>query len=532
MYSVSLWFQSSQNEDPLCPHIPRLSRFHQPTTAERSQLRQWREQFRRGQVPQGRSTQSDDWDSLPDEELVSGTPATRPSGATKKYRQNLYHCDLTDGIRNISVVLDDEQKGRLKDCVRKIEHFLQHSFGLSDDKRAAKAAHKLKQCLKKHNDIAKLIRFEKITTWGSIFDVTYVSVDLTAVYVDVIITLDSNDDCDLFEAMRNATEGDAEKESAVLVLIEELKVILLDVSLSMGQKKAKMHDKFKMFFEMHVEWEEFFLEIEIEGFGSLSEFVDVARGFKQSLTLEVVLSGSSDSDCALCEALTEASANTSFDLSVRSQIKQFRDKLVTFFATTTDVEVRLAYVSAQYWQMIIMEPWIVKVMSLVSIKDKTCGCGEDWGIFADLIWVSQFCKNSGSCGCVTCGMNPASTAAPSTTPVPTTQATTIAPAVCPNRPQLIVVSAQNKTILTDVLTEHYNSWNASMKLGFNTCFNQVRKAIWDNVQFPSASVKITEIVRVFKAYNANNLDKQKVLMDIYIAKWNGIIQKFCDCGSG
>ncbi|KAI1690566.1 hypothetical protein DdX_22413 [Ditylenchus destructor] len=252
----------------------------------------------------------DDWDSLPDEELVAGTPATRPSGATKKYRQNLYHCDLTDGIRNISVVLDDEQKGRLKDCARKIEHFLQHSFGLSDDKRAAKAAHKLKQCLKKHNDIAKLIRFEKITTWGSIFDVIYMSVDSSAVYVDVIITLDSNDDCDLFEAMRNATEGDAEKESAVLVLIEELKVILLDVSLSMGQKKAKMHDKFKMFFEMHVEWEEFFLEIEIEGFGSLSQFVDVAHGHKQSLSLEVVLSGSSDSDCALCEALTEASSQS------------------------------------------------------------------------------------------------------------------------------------------------------------------------------------------------------------------------------
>ncbi|KAJ9473802.1 hypothetical protein VN97_g13278, partial [Penicillium thymicola] len=295
----------------------------------------------------------EDWDSLPDEELVSGTPATRPSGATKKYRQNLYHCDMTDAIRNISVVLDVEQKGRLKDCMRKIEHFLQHSFGLPDDKRAAKAAHKFKQCLKKHNDIAKLIQFEQITTWGSLFDLTYVSVDLSAVYVDVIITLDSSNDCDLFEAMRNATEGDVEKESAVLVLIEELKVILLDVSLSMGQKKAKCHDKFKLFFEMHVEWEEFFLEIEIEGFGSLSEFIDIAHGHKQSLTLEVVLSGSSDSDCALCAALTEAVANTSFTLSVRNQIKQLHDKLITFFASTTDVEVRLAYVSAQYWQMIV-----------------------------------------------------------------------------------------------------------------------------------------------------------------------------------
>ncbi|KAI1690565.1 hypothetical protein DdX_22412 [Ditylenchus destructor] len=41
--------------------------------------------------------------------------------------------------------------------------------------------------------------------------------------------------------------------------------------------------------------------------------------------------------------------------------------------------------------MIIMEPWIVKVMSLVSIKDKSCGCDDAWGNFYDIIWVSQFC---------------------------------------------------------------------------------------------------------------------------------------------
>ena len=93
--------------------------------------------------------------------------------------------------------------------------------------------------------------------------------------------MDSDNDCELFEALRNKSKGDVEKESAVLVLIEELRVILLDVSLSMGQKKAKMHDKFKMFFELHVEWEAEFLEAEMEGCGcSVGSFVDVAHGVR------------------------------------------------------------------------------------------------------------------------------------------------------------------------------------------------------------------------------------------------------------
>lgn len=71
-----------------------------------------------------------------------------------------------------------------------------------------------------------------------------------------------------------------------------------------------------------------------------------------------------------------------------------------------------------------------------------------------------------------------------------------------------------------------------LHLGFNTCFNQVRNAIWNHVAFPTPASKITEIVTRFKAYNANNLPKQKVLMDIFIVKWNGKIQDFCDCGSG
>ena len=90
-----------------------------------------------------------------------------------------------------------------------------------------------------------------------------------------MIILDGEDDCDLFEGLRNATEGDSEKYAAVLILIEELKVILIDVSLTYEAKLTLIYEKFEAFFELHAEWESFFLDIEIIGFGTLEQFIDV-----------------------------------------------------------------------------------------------------------------------------------------------------------------------------------------------------------------------------------------------------------------
>ncbi|KAI1702465.1 glycosyl hydrolases family 16 domain-containing protein [Ditylenchus destructor] len=130
----------------------------------------------------------------------------------------------------------------------------------------------------------------------------------------------------------------------------------------------------------------------------------------------------------------------------------------------------------------------------------------------------------------------------STTPVQTTTivvSTTTGPcttppanADCQSRSNLIGVSMPaNTTILTNTLTQHYNTWDTPTKAGFNTYFNMVRKAIWDNAKFPDTKAKITEIVADLKKYNFNNAAKQKVLMDIIISEWNcATIKQFCDCG--
>ncbi|KAI1712961.1 hypothetical protein Ddc_12185 [Ditylenchus destructor] len=136
----------------------------------------------------------------------------------------------------------------------------------------------------------------------------------------------------------------------------------------------------------------------------------------------------------------------------------------------------------------------------------------------------------------------ATTPSTSTTPVQTTTTVastttgpcTVSPASadCTSRSKLIGISMPgNTTILTNTLTQHYNSWDSATKSGFNSYFNMVRKAIWDNAKFPETKAKITEIVTDLKKFNFNNAEKQKVLMDIIISEWNcATIKQFCDCG--
>ena len=150
-------------------------------------------------------------------------------------------------------------------------------------------AYELKHFFSLHYDIEIAIGYEVILDWGFVVDLLSVAIDIQADFAGSLIVLDGEDDCDLFDALRNATEGDSEKYAAVLILIEQLKVILVDVSLTYEAKLTLVYEKFEAFFELHAEWEEFFLSIEIFGFGSLEQFIDVTLVVSVWLTRSGIL---------------------------------------------------------------------------------------------------------------------------------------------------------------------------------------------------------------------------------------------------
>jgi hypothetical protein len=347
---------------------------------------------------------------------------------------------LIESLKNATVLLTVDEQTIYLELIYEIQIEILEDDTLTDIEKVVKSSYKLKHFLEANYEIKQKIAFVQVAAWGNLFDYLYISVDLQADFSEQIVTLDANDDCELFDSLVNATKNDSVKYQATLSLISQIRFILLDVSWSHGQKMGQIHKLIKKFFDANPSWADFFKQIDIKGFGSFESFDDVCHGHHRALTISHVLVGSSDADCPLLKSLSNAYANTSFTLTIRSQIKQFHDKLAVYFGQVTDVDQRMVYVIQQYWQMIVVEQFIVPTMSEVSLVDLT---GEEWGLFYDLTWVSQFCNNTGSCGCMSCGLG-----------IPD----------CVSRPRLIAISAQNTTVFTDVLTVNYNSWNSSTRL--------------------------------------------------------------------
>ena len=108
--------------------------------------------------------------------------------------------------------------------------------------------------------------------------------------------------------------------------------------------------------------------------------------------VSIVIGGSS-SECVLIQALEEAFQNTSFSLSVRSQINQIKVKLEAYFKVETDVYLRLQYFSAQIYQFYKLEIFIAEFVGRTSL-------GE-WGCIYDLIFCAAFVSPSDSTGSLT-----------------------------------------------------------------------------------------------------------------------------------
>lgn len=85
--------------------------------------------------------------------------------------------------------------------------------------------------------------------------------------------------------------------------------------------------------------------------------------YERITTLSVVISGSSSSDCEILAALQEASLNMTFTLSQRAQILQLKQKLELFFSNTTDLAVRLEYISATCHQMFLVGTYIMLLLT-------------------------------------------------------------------------------------------------------------------------------------------------------------------------
>uniref|UniRef100_A0A915E9Q0 Uncharacterized protein n=1 Tax=Ditylenchus dipsaci TaxID=166011 RepID=A0A915E9Q0_9BILA len=102
---------------------------------------------------------------------------------------------------------------------------------------------------------------------------------------------------------------------------------------------------------------------------------------------------------------------------------------------------------------------------------------------------------------------------------------------CSKRPSLIALKADGSSDFLDSITAAYNSWNSSVRLGFNNAFTQMRNIITTNTTYKYPADKINALIVVCDSYNKNNPGAKLVLYKVDINGWCGNVTDFVNCGN-
>ncbi|KAH7668073.1 hypothetical protein AAVH_43091, partial [Aphelenchoides avenae] len=153
-----------------------------------------------------------------------------------------------------------------------------------------------------------------VADWGLVLDLQDVAIDILSDNAGSIIVLDNSANCQLFFALRKAVKGDKQKQTAVEKLIAELRAILRNTKLTYEAKLTLVFNKCQAFFSEKPSWKQFFLSINIEGFATLEQFLDVCQVYQRTSSVHVVIGGV-PSKCVLIKALENAAKNTKLSAS-------------------------------------------------------------------------------------------------------------------------------------------------------------------------------------------------------------------------
>lgn len=90
----------------------------------------------------------------------------------------------------------------------------------------------------------------------------------------------------------------------------------------------------------------------------------------------------SSSNCTLLLALQAAYQSTNYTITVRNQIMQLYNKLSLYFASNSDVSLRMSYFSSQCYEFYELLPYLQTFIDQISLGS--------FGSIYDLLFCSQF----------------------------------------------------------------------------------------------------------------------------------------------
>lgn len=217
-----------------------------------------------------------------------GEGSVEVSAKTKKPR-NVPSCTFTEAIWNISLTLSYEQQIILQEWVYEVEYSYIANYKMySEDDLVVLLSLSLKEFSVNYTEIWEEISFKKIDSWGYCNDFLQVGVEIKLEVTSEIVEIDANDNCDLFDAMRNATQGNPEVESDCEDLIAEMTLIFKKSEWSYEQKMGACSGLLKKYFELNVQLELILKQCTIEGYGSFESFIEATLVVNALLIFKII----------------------------------------------------------------------------------------------------------------------------------------------------------------------------------------------------------------------------------------------------
>ena len=293
-------------------------------------------------------------------------------------------CDLTDGLEEIPDKCDkcsSDDKTKIIEWISKLK--IELKVKVSVEERLEIASASMLEFQMENPSVFGLIQFQNVSSWGWLVSFTkHIEIRQTK-KVESLISLDDDDNCPLFDALFNCTDGSYEQESAVNALINEtLLEICGDMTLSVTKKNKKIFEALSKFFSLHAEWQVSFFKYKIKGFGSFHQFFEITKTSYQITEVDGILEGEVE-ECAFMVSfknqLELIKADATVSLTIKASLNQFYQRVLQALkAGGLKGKARLSIIIHQFNECFKLYDFLVEFLMTIEI--------EGFGSFLELIF--------------------------------------------------------------------------------------------------------------------------------------------------
>ncbi|KAK0401422.1 hypothetical protein QR680_015775 [Steinernema hermaphroditum] len=387
-----------------------------------------------------------------------------------------------------------------------------YNSSLTSDEMIVFIAAEIKTFFMKFPDVREKFLYLQIGGWGDFEGLFQVAIWINADFAESVIVV-SGGQCELEIAIERYIEtvSDQNEKIALEELVPDISYCVNDESLSYEEKMANISTTFAAFFKQHASWKQAIMSIEIEEFGPISSFLDVAdMYFRIANFYQLFMVESGETDCRLVVDMTAEvnNAKYKFSRSEKAMLLDFIDNIRVLIAknASLSVEAKVKAVVYQYSQLMKIGAFLK-----FRLREFAIGVSFGFGTFGDLIDAYDF------------GVRFLPTGGPTTM-----SATTPAQGDCSTVDSVIQVFSGNMTIFYQDTDIYLKKNHGNQAINWHPYLNMCQHRIIMNSTVPSTE-KIQKIAFTIKTYIGQNSACADYLYAIQLGNW-GTYKELQTCG--